>query len=117
MGWANSKVVFDGGKGLILELNKIFLTIGGIDFLMGDNSNQVQSKNYRKWIYFLDDNYDKNPYYQKQIVKFVKNKDNTLLLDCKSYMQNKTVEDKLSGIFYNVCSDKSKVFFKRIENL
>ncbi|MDH0032495.1 MULTISPECIES: hypothetical protein [unclassified Acinetobacter] len=48
MGWANSKVVFDGGKGLILELNKIFLTIGGIDFLMGDNSNQVQSKNYRK---------------------------------------------------------------------
>lgn len=32
-------------------------------------------------------------------------------------MQNKTVEDKLSGIFYNVCSDKSKVFFKRIENL
>lgn len=115
MGWANSNVLSENGENLILGINKVFLTMGGVDFLlMGNNSNQVQSRNHKKGIYFLNDNYDKTPYYQKQEIKFTKQKDGTILLDCKAYMKNETIKKQFSGIFYNECSDESKVYFKKI---
>lgn len=36
----------------------------------------------------------------------------TLLLDCKSYMNNSSVKYGFTGIFYGVCSDNKKVYFK-----
>ena len=115
MGWANSHILSENDENLILGINKVFLTMGGVDFLlMGDNSNQVQSRNYKKGIYFLNDNYDKNPYYQKQEIKFTKKKDGTIFLDCKAYMKNEMVKKQFSGIFYNECSDESKIYFKKI---
>lgn len=115
MGAANSNILSENNETLVLGINKVFLTMGGVDFLLtGDNSNPVQSRNYKKGLYFLNDNYDKNPYFQKQEIKFTKEDDGSMLLDCKAYMQNETVKEQLAGIFYNECSDKSKIYFKKI---
>lgn len=61
-------------------------------------------------MYYLDDNYEGAPYYQKNIT--FKRINDTLLLDCKSYMNNSSVKYGFTGIFYGVCSDNKKVYFK-----
>ena len=62
-------------------------------------------------MYYLDDNYEGAPYYQKQNITFKRIND-TLLLDYKSYMNNSSVKYGFTGIFYGVFSDNKKVYFK-----
>lgn len=113
-GWAFTKVLKEDKLSLILSLNKINLTLGGIEFLkMGNTDNQVESKNYKFGKYYIDDYYDKNPYIQLQLIKFNKLNGN-LVLDCKFYMNNSSVKENYSGIFYSVCSDKKVLYFKNI---
>lgn len=59
------------------------------------------SNNYRFGFYNLSEEHGKSPYYQNQNINFKKINDN-LLLDCKSYMNNSSVKDGLTGIFYGV---------------
>lgn len=115
VGWAKSKLIKSDNSNLILNINKINLSLGGIDYLKNGYSNrEAKSNNYKLGFYNLSENYEGAPYYQNQNINFKKINDN-LLLDCKSYMNNSSVKDGLTGIFYGVCSDNKKVYFKVIE--
>jgi hypothetical protein len=80
----------------------------------GYSNREAKSNNYKLGFYNLSENYGGAPYYQNQNINFKKINDN-FLLDCKSYMNNYSVKDGLTGIFYGVCSDNKKVYFKVIE--
>ena len=115
VGWAKSKLIKSDNSNLILNINKINLSLGGIDYLKNGYSNrEAKSNNYKLGFYNLSENYEGSPYYQNQNINFKKINDN-LLLDCKIYMNNSSVKDGLTGIFYGVCSDNKKVYFKVIE--
>ena len=115
VGWAKAKVDKSNNGDLNLTIDKINLALGGVDFIKnGYASIQAESKNYKLGVYYLDDNYEGAPYYQKQKITFKKIND-TLLLDCKSYMNNPSVKDSFTGIFYGVCSDHKNVYFKLLK--
>ncbi len=115
IGWAKAKVDKINNSELNLNIDKINLALGGVDFIKsGYSSKHAESKNYKLGMYYLDDNYEEAPYYQKQNITFKRIND-TLLLDCKSYMNNPSVKDSFTGIFYRVCSDNKKVYFKLLK--
>ncbi|WP_248089068.1 hypothetical protein [Acinetobacter radioresistens] len=111
------KIVADNKNNLIMETNNIFQTLGNYNAIGdGDNSNYISSKNYRRDMYIINDFYDGYSFRQYQKLTFIK-KNKQLLLDCKNYMQDLDPKNNYSGIFYNVCSDKEKIYFKEIPEL
>ncbi len=117
MGWAQMKIVANNENNLIIETNNIFQTLGNYNIIgNGDNSNYVPSKNYRRDMYKINDFYDGYSFRQYQKLTFIK-KNKQLLLDCKNYMQDLDPKNNYSGMFYSVCSDKEKIYFKEIPEL
>ncbi|MGO3384232.1 MAG: hypothetical protein ACTIMQ_05705 [Acinetobacter guillouiae] len=114
VGWAKAKVDRNDNSELSLNFDKINLTLGGIDFIKnGYASKQAESRNSKLGLYYLNDNYEGAPYYQKQKIVFKKTAGN-LFLECDSYMANPSVKEGFYGIFYGVCSEGKKVYFKKI---
>lgn len=113
IGWAKAQAT-DNNHELILEIKKINLALGGIDFIKnGYADKQAESKNFKSGIYYLNENYQGSPYDQKQKIIF-KKKSNDLILDCDSYLNNTSVKNNFYGIFYGICSEGEKVYFKKI---
>ncbi|WP_249890962.1 hypothetical protein [Acinetobacter calcoaceticus] len=117
VGWAQMKIITNNENKLVMETNKIFQTLGNYNSIGGgDNFEYIPSKNYRSNMYVLNDFYDRYSFRQYQKLTFIK-KNKQLLLDCKSYMQDLDPKNNLSGMFYGVCTDKEKVYFKEIPEL
>ncbi|WP_410567559.1 hypothetical protein [Acinetobacter sp. H1(2024)] len=117
VGWAQMKIITNNEKKLVMETNEIFQTLGNYNSIGGgDNFEYIPSKNYRSNMYVLNDFYDRYSFRQYQKLTFIK-KNKQLLLDCKSYMQDLDPKNNLSGMFYGVCTDKEKVYFKEIPEL
>jgi hypothetical protein len=113
VGWAKAKVDKNNNE-LNLNIDKINLALGGIDFIKnGYATKQAESKNFKSGLYYLNDNYEGAPYYQKQKIVFKKIAGD-LVLECNSYLNNLSVKDNFYGIFYGVCSDGKKVYFKEV---
>jgi hypothetical protein len=86
VGWAQAKVDKNNSSELILNIDKINLALGGIDFIKnGYASKQAESKNFKSGLYYLNDNYEGAPYYQKQKIVF-KKVAGDLVLECNSYL-------------------------------
>ena len=114
VGWAKAKVDKNNNNELNLNIDKINLALGGIDFIKnGYATKQAESKNFKSGLYYLNDNYEGAPYYQKQKIVFKKIAGD-LVLECNSYLNNLSVKDNFYGIFYGVCSDGKKVYFKEV---
>ncbi|MGQ9374542.1 hypothetical protein ACUM6W_11975 [Acinetobacter tandoii] len=114
VGWAKTKVDKNNNNELNLNIDKINLVLGGIDFINnGYATKQAESKNFKSGFYYLNDNYEGAPYYQKQKIVFKKIAGD-LVLECNSYLNNLSVKDNFYGIFYGVCSDGKKVYFKEV---
>lgn len=113
VGWAKAKVDKNNNE-LNLNIDKINLALGGVDFIKnGYATKQAESKNFKSGFYYLDDNYEGAQYYQKQKIVFKKIAGD-LVLECNSYLNNLSVKDNFYGIFYGVCSDGKKVYFKEV---
>ena len=116
MGWANLKSLNLNNQNLIFEGSKIYQTYGNINSIGGgDSLSDVQSNHAKESFYYLNDYYDKYSFNQKQKIILKKQKDDSLLLDCKTYMKELDPENNYSGIFYGVCSDHKKVYFKLLK--
>ncbi len=114
VGWAEAKVDKNDSSELSLNIDKVNLALGGIDFIKNGYANkQAESKNFKSGIYYLADNYTGAPYYQKQKIFFKKNAGD-LVLDCNSYLNNPSVKNESYGVFYGVCSEGEKVYFKQV---
>lgn len=115
VGWAKAqKLTNNNERELNLEIDKINLALGGVDFIKNGYANkQAESKNFKLGLYYLEDHYEGAPYYQKQKIVFKKTAGN-LFLECDSYMANPSVKEGFYGIFYGVCSEGKKVYFKKI---
>lgn len=115
MGWAKAKVD-NNNQELVLNIDKINLALGGIDFVKNGYLNkQAESKNYKSGIYYLNENYEGAPYYQKQRI-VLKKTGNDLVLDCGNYLNNSSIKDNFYGIFYGLCSESKTVYFKQLHN-
>ncbi|WP_291374438.1 hypothetical protein [Acinetobacter sp. UBA6720] len=115
VGWAKARVDGNNDSELILNIDKINLALGGIDFMKnGYASKQAESKNFKLGIYYLEDEYEDFPYYQKQKI-FFKKSAGELVLECNNYLNNSSVKDNFYGIFYGVCSEDKKVYFKQVK--
>ncbi len=114
VGWAEAKADKNNSSELSLNIDKVNLALGGIDFIKnGYATKQAESKNFKSGIYYLADNYTGAPYYQKQKIFFKKNAGD-LVLDCNSYLNNSSVKNESYGVFYGVCSEGEKVYFKQV---
>ena len=115
VGWAKAqKLTNNNERELNLEIDKIYLALGGIDFIKNGYANkQAESKNFKLGLYYLEDYYEGTPYYQKQKIVF-KKMANDLVLECNSYLNNPSVKDNFYGMFYGICSEGKKVYFKQI---
>lgn len=114
VGWAEAKADKNNSSELSLNIDKVNLALGGIDFIKnGYATKQAESKNFKSGIYYLADNYTGAPYYQKQKIFFKKNAGD-LVLDCNSYLNNPSVKNESYGVFYGVCSEGEKVYFKQV---
>lgn len=114
VGWAEAKADKNNSSELSLNIDKVNLALGGIDFIKNGYANkQAESKNFKSGIYYLADNYTGAPYYQKQKIFFKKNAGD-LVLDCNSYLNNPSVKNESYGVFYGVCSEGEKVYFKQV---
>ncbi|MFX3622167.1 MAG: hypothetical protein ACE3JT_13180 [Acinetobacter radioresistens] len=114
VGWAEAKADKNNSGELSLNIDKINLALGGIDFIKnGYATKQAESKNFKLGIYYLADNYTGVPYYQKQKIVFKKNAGD-LILECNSYLNNPSVKDESYGVFYGVCSEGEKVYFNQV---
>lgn len=67
-------------------------------------------------MYIINDFYDGYSFRQHQKLTFIK-KDKQLLFDYKNYMQDLDQRNNYSNMFYSVCSDKEKIYFKEIPEL
>ena len=113
MGWVNLKSLNLNNQNLIFEGSKIYQTYGNMNSIGGgDSLSDVQSNHAKEILYYINDYYDKYSFNQKQKIILEKQKDNSLLLDCKTYMKELDPENNYSGIFYGVFSDNKKVYFK-----
>ena len=116
IGWTNLNTIKSNDLVLVFESNKIYQTMGHFNVIADKgNIDSVQSENANKGFYYIDDHYDKFPFNQYQRFTFLKQQDGTLLLDCKSYLKDLDPENNYSGIFYGVCQDRIKVYFKAID--
>lgn len=114
IGWAKAKLLENHGN-LFLEIDKVYQVMGAFNPIGGgDELENIQSAHAREGFYYLDDHYDKYSFNQPQKITFLKQQDGTLLLDCKSYLKYLDPENNFSGIFYGVCHDGIKVYFKTI---
>lgn len=115
IGWANLNTIKANNLALVFESNKIYQTMGHFNAIADKgNADSVQSENANKGFYYIDDHYDKFSFNQYQRFIFLKQQDGTLLLDCKSYLKDLDSENSFSGIFYSVCNDGIKVYFKPV---
>ncbi len=114
IGWAEGKADKNNSSELSLNIDKVNLALGGIDFIKnGYATKQAESKNFKSGIYYLADSYTGAPHYQKQKIFFKKNAGD-LVLDCNSYLNNPSVKNESYGVFYGVCSEGEKVYFKQV---
>ncbi len=113
VGWAKLKLVKSDELNLVLESNKVYQVMGSFNVLGGkSNMEDVQSAHVKQGFYYLEDYYDKYFFNQYQRFTFLKQQDGTLLLDCKNYLNDLDPKNNFSGIFYGVCQDGIKVYFK-----
>ena len=116
IGWSSLKTTIDDDKSLALESRKVYQSYGKYSSLgEGDGSYDVESRHFREGFYYLDDYYDKYSFNQYQKFTFLKQQDGSLLLNCKSYLKDLDSENNFSGMFYWVCKDNIKVYFKAIK--
>ena len=115
IGWTNLNMIKSNDLALVFEGNKIYQTMGHFNVIADKgNVDSVQSENSDKGFYYIDDHYDKFPFNQYQRFTFLKQQDGTLLLDCKSYLKDLDPKNNFSGIFYSVCNEGIRVYFKPI---
>lgn len=115
IGWSSLKTTIDNNQKLVLESKEVYQSYGKYSSLgEGNGSYDVESNHFREGFYYLDDYYDKYSFRQYQKFIFLKQQDGSLLLDCKSYLKDLDPINNLSGIFYWVCQDSIKVYFKVI---
>ena len=115
IGWTNLSIVNSDDLAMTFESNKVYQTMGHLNVIAGEgNTESVQSENANEGFYYLDDYYDKFSFTQYQRFTFLKQQDGTFLLDCKSYLKHLDPKNNFSGIFYGVCNDNIKVYFKAV---
>lgn len=114
MGWAKLTLSQSSEK-LIFNVDKIFQTYGKMNPIGGgDSFKDIESSKFKESIYYLKEYYDKYLFNQPQKIILEKQKDNTYLLDCKSYMSHLDPNNNYSGIFYGVCSQDERIYFRII---
>jgi len=114
MGWAK---IFrlNNNENLIFNVDKIFQSYGKMNPIGGgDSFKDIESSKSKESIYYINEYYDKYSFKQPQKIILEKQKDNTYLLDCNSYMSDLDPNNNFSGIFYRVCSEGEKIYFKII---
>ena len=115
IGWSRLKITIDNNENLVLESKEVYQSYGKYSSLgEGNGSYDVESSHFREGFYYLDDYYDKYSFSQYQKLIFLKQQDGSLLLDCENYLKDLDPKNNLSGIFYWVCNDGIKVYFKPI---
>ena len=114
-GWSKMKVVNNDESKFVLDSNIVYQSLGSYNSIgNGDGFENVKSKNHKENMYLVDDFYNKYSFKQYQKVTLLKQEDGTLLVDCKAYMEDLDKKNNYSGIFYGVCKDGDKIFFKKI---
>ncbi|MCL6241563.1 MULTISPECIES: hypothetical protein [Acinetobacter] len=114
MGWAKLTRL-NNNENLIFNVDKIFQSYGKMNPIGGgDSFKDVESSKSKESIYYLNEYYDEYSFKQPQKIILEKQKDNTYLLDCNSYMSDLDPKNNFSGIFYRVCSEGEKIYFKII---
>lgn len=114
MGWAKLTRL-NNNENLIFNVDKIFQSYGKMNPIGGgDSFRDIESSKSKESIYYISEYYDGYSFKQPQKIILEKQKDNTYLLDCNSYMKDLDPNNNFSGMFYGVCSEGEKIFFKII---